>query len=1324
MRPRRQKEGVNLKEKTSCEEKLEVNFIDCYKGSGVFAVEDIAKGNLLTWYVGEIISHEDGMRRHTQYSEKDGSFLFFFKFKKKKLCMDATHSAGFGRMINDDHKKPNCKVVVEDNDGRPSLTIYSIRQITKGEEICFNYQDSSVPWRKEQLRNLTKKCGGCYSPVFDSHTTHVIMETAESGSRICERTIKYFMGIAHHCWVLSHEYVEKSLEAGYYLPEEEYEIQGDRIFPSDCGAQRSRMFKADLFQGVKFTFTGDGECFKKVEAEKMVCSLGGQLDIKGTHVVSLEEKGDNNTLNTYWLFDSLSLFKCLDTNEYINGDLSMDGEVESSTKVNDLNDAGTVTHDDLDFDQGTSRDQTTVSTPNLPNDPQPQGCQHGRKQSTVIITGPSFAKLENNHDVGHEKESFAVVGGNEIQSSDIEQEQSENHGGILTTCENKFENFVSNCNNDIARAKSEDFKQSVETDKHHMIVMDIVEDTDQLKDAGGFKKEENACNLLTHLHNTEPDKDDDDIFEEVELTAIIDSINMKDMSGNDSDSLIEIDIPIPTSKTSTINAVQQDATVIPGQTIPLTKTNELEKYETSDNDDQDDMADKDYIPGTSSESESEGSDISDVIEVQRTCEKEDDNRKPETEKEKSSDRNKDIYVSVSTKYKDGSRKWDKRHMCVYCKKTYPGKLPRHFESMHKNELAVQRALAYDKGSKNRKRAWKEITNQGDFENNLKVYEAGVGEIIPCKRPRIVTKGTQFVQCKECKGTYMRSSLWRHVKSAHPEKKGRNHQVDSASLMPVSAIANQGFREKILDKMTNDTVSIVARTDNDIVTFGQRQFIKHARNSHQFNYVRQKMRELSRFLIEARVVDCSIQTLRDCIDAVKFPVCVTAVKNLCGYDNSNMLFGIPSLANKIGHSLHKVARRVKLSAMATGDEDLEVKAKRFIEMYKEDYKIDVGHTAFETMEIAKYNKPSQIPLADDLKTLSVYLKEQANTIMGMSELTHVQWRDLSEITLAQTVLFNKRRAGEAERLQVQQYLDGIDHGKTTNQEVFESLSPLERKLAEVINRVEVRGKRGRRVAILLQDHIVKQFDALIKYRSSGNIDPSNVFMFARPGTSETPIRATDVLRKFASICGAKQPQTLTSTGFRKHVATVSQMLNLKENELDVVASFLGHDIRVHREFYRLPCDTIQVAKVSKLLLELERGHLNKYKGKTLDEIQFNLDEPLEEESDPTLEDQEEPDNASESNQIEVSKKIEVPARNLYVQNRKTNNTTSKKPWSEEECAAVCRQLGTFLYVEKLPGKYQITEAQKKEPLLMLRPWTQIKFFIKNKKNSYEKKNAIS
>jgi len=54
--------------------------------------------------------------------------------------------------------------------------------------------------------------------------------------------------------------------------------------------------------------------------------------------------------------------------------------------------------------------------------------------------------------------------------------------------------------------------------------------------------------------------------------------------------------------------------------------------------------------------------------------------------------------------------------------------------------------------------------------------------------------------------------------------------------------------------------------------------------------------------------------------------------------------------------------------------------------------------------------------------------------------------------------------------------------------------------------------------------------------------------------------------------------------RKHVTTISQVLNLKENELDIdlLAQFMGHDIRVHREFYRLPLDVLQTAEVAKIL----------------------------------------------------------------------------------------------------------------------------------------------
>lgn len=49
---------------------------------------------------------------------------------------------------------------------------------------------------------------------------------------------------------------------------------------------------------------------------------------------------------------------------------------------------------------------------------------------------------------------------------------------------------------------------------------------------------------------------------------------------------------------------------------------------------------------------------------------------------------------------------------------------------------------------------------------------------------------------------------------------------------------------------------------------------------------------------------------------------------------------------------------------------------------------------------------------------------------------------------------------------------------------------------------------------------------------------------------------------------------------------------------------GHDIRVHRQYYRLPKGTLQLAKISKVLLAVEQGKLSKFKGKNLDQI--NID----------------------------------------------------------------------------------------------------------------------
>ena len=71
--------------------------------------------------------------------------------------------------------------------------------------------------------------------------------------------------------------------------------------------------------------------------------------------------------------------------------------------------------------------------------------------------------------------------------------------------------------------------------------------------------------------------------------------------------------------------------------------------------------------------------------------------------------------------------------------------------------------------------------------------------------------------------------------------------------------------------------------------------------------------------------------------------------------------------------------------------------------------------------------------------------------------------------------------------------------------------------------------------------------------------------------------------------------------------MTQILNLQDNELDILANFMGHDVRVHRKYYRLPDQVVQVAKVSMFLHAVECGKLGNYEGQSLQDIPVPTDE---------------------------------------------------------------------------------------------------------------------
>ena len=98
-----------------------------------------------------------------------------------------------------------------------------------------------------------------------------------------------------------------------------------------------------------------------------------------------------------------------------------------------------------------------------------------------------------------------------------------------------------------------------------------------------------------------------------------------------------------------------------------------------------------------------------------------------------------------------------------------------------------------------------------------------------------------------------------------------------------------------------------------------------------------------------------------------------------------------------------------------------------------------------------------------------------------------------------------------------------------------------------------------------------------------------------------MRGHDCLRKWCSEAGLTSPELVTSTKLRKYVATVCQVFDLTENEYDWLARHLGHDVRVHREFYRLQENAVELTKVSRLLLAVDQGEAHKFTGKKLNEI---------------------------------------------------------------------------------------------------------------------------
>ncbi|WP_219215014.1 SET domain-containing protein [Variovorax boronicumulans] len=122
-------------------------------GKGVFAVQDIAKGDTLIEYKGEVISWKEALRRHP-HDPAQPNHTFYFHVDDKRV-IDGKVDGNAAKWIN--HAcDPNCEA--DEIEGR--IFIKALRDIPAGEELNYDYGlIIDLPYTPELLAEFPCWCG-------------------------------------------------------------------------------------------------------------------------------------------------------------------------------------------------------------------------------------------------------------------------------------------------------------------------------------------------------------------------------------------------------------------------------------------------------------------------------------------------------------------------------------------------------------------------------------------------------------------------------------------------------------------------------------------------------------------------------------------------------------------------------------------------------------------------------------------------------------------------------------------------------------------------------------------------------------------------------------------------------------------------------------------------------------------------------------------------------------------------------------------------------------------------------------------------------------